>query len=1113
MFNPMKKILSLLFAGCCSLIAHHSVVAQPISTDGTLPNPTEVTSTDSGVEINGGTTRGDNLFHSFQDFSVPAELEAHFNNNTDVVNILNRVTGGNISNIDGLIRANGGANLFLINPAGIIFGSDAKLDIGGSFFGTTADGLLFDDGTEFSATNTQPEPILTINAPIGLNFRDNPQPIINQAAANGMGLQVDRGNKISLVGGDINFAGGILTAPGGRVELGGLSAAGEIGISADGKLSFPDRIARADVALTDGAAVNVAADGGGSINVNASNFKLTGESGLLAGITEDTITSEAQAGDITIDVTNAIALRESSTIQNSVNPDIIGDAGEIKLQSGSLVIDSGAKIWSVNLGQGNGGDIVIAVRDNFNITGEGRADPNDNSPIPSIASAVFSSTRGNSGNIAIDAGSFSLTNFTAIDASNYSSAGGNAGNIAIAAGETILISESGINSLAGLMEGASGNAGNIKFTANLIRTEQFSFIDSSNFDTGNSGNIFLNGDSIFLGTSFVRSQIVNGQAGDINIYATDVLEIDGTGAAASGVTIQSFGTGNSGNLNLQANSFSLERGAILNAVANSEGNGGNIKIDANKINLDRALINASSFDRGKGGNIQIFANDSVEITGTGLAALQENILAPATQNPAVFENFNADSVPTAGFQGILAATFSSEGTVAGNIDIDTANLTIKEGGAIATATIGSGAAGNITIDASKSLEVNKSVVTSSTIDTGQAGNIEIDTSRFLIAGGGQIAASSLASGDGGNLTINADEFLELRGTAENGAIASSLLVGSQLTSGTGNSGNLKITTSKLNIRDGAEITASSLGDGNSGSIEINAADSVNLNNGANIAVNSQGQGNAGEIDIFTNSLNLEAQSRLSAETEASQGGNIQLEVLDLILLRDNSSISTTAGSEGIEANGGNIEINTNSLVAFPNQNNDITANAFQGRGGKIQISTQGIFGITPRKLNPVSNDINASSDFGLDGDVAIKTPDFEIFQETTPVPDSIVESEQQVVAGICNPVQTAQNILAGTEKTNTFTIKGRGAIPPQPIEPLTADNVLTNDRSTPANWNEQPQAQSKEQQELYSPILTSQGEIYPARGIIANSDGTFILTAHPTNRNRRKPHSSLNCER
>ncbi len=170
--------LSLVQAGLYTLglsLIVTSARAQ-ITPDGSLP--TEVKQQGNVAEITGGERAGDNLFHSFQDFSVPTGNEAFFNNGIDIDNILSRVTGGNISSIDGLIRANGTANLFLINPAGIIFGENARLDVGGSFLGSTATGLLFDDGTEFSATDLA-KPVLTINAPIGLNLRDTTGNISN----------------------------------------------------------------------------------------------------------------------------------------------------------------------------------------------------------------------------------------------------------------------------------------------------------------------------------------------------------------------------------------------------------------------------------------------------------------------------------------------------------------------------------------------------------------------------------------------------------------------------------------------------------------------------------------------------------------------------------------------------------------------------------------------------------------------------------------------------------------------------------------------------------------------------------------------------------------------
>lgn len=178
----MKQIISpLLQIGICAagyLYATSNVTLAQVTSDGTVN--TQVNQNGSIAEIMGGETRGSNLFHSFQDFSVPTGNEAFFNNADSISNILSRVTGGNISNIDGAIRANGSASLFLINPAGIIFGEGARLDIGGSFYGSSASSILFEDG-EFSAADLENPPLLTVNAPIGLGFRDNPGDIINRS--------------------------------------------------------------------------------------------------------------------------------------------------------------------------------------------------------------------------------------------------------------------------------------------------------------------------------------------------------------------------------------------------------------------------------------------------------------------------------------------------------------------------------------------------------------------------------------------------------------------------------------------------------------------------------------------------------------------------------------------------------------------------------------------------------------------------------------------------------------------------------------------------------------------------------------------------------------------
>lgn len=177
--------------------------------DHSLPVNSVVIPQGNTSVITGGSVSGSNLFHSFREFSIPTGAAAWFNNSPAIQNIISRVTGSSASNIDGLIKANGISNLFLLNPNGMIFGQNARLQIGGSFLASTADSFKFADGIEFSATNPITNPLLSINVPLGLQFGNNPGSITNRSISKGddgistEGLQVPIGKTLALVGGDI----------------------------------------------------------------------------------------------------------------------------------------------------------------------------------------------------------------------------------------------------------------------------------------------------------------------------------------------------------------------------------------------------------------------------------------------------------------------------------------------------------------------------------------------------------------------------------------------------------------------------------------------------------------------------------------------------------------------------------------------------------------------------------------------------------------------------------------------------------------------------------------------------------------------------------------------
>ena len=875
--------------------------AQPIP-DGTVD--TQVNQNGNVAEITGGQTRGGNLFHSFQDFSVPTGNEAFFNNANNISNIFSRVTGGNISNIDGLIRNNGSANLFLINPAGIIFGENARLDIGGSFYGSSATSVLFEDG-EFSAAEPN-EPILTINAPIGLGFRDEPGDLVNRSnfglttrvldgdfnnefaeenftAVDTVGLEVNSGETLALVGGNVlleNMGG--VTASEGIVELGGLSEAGIVTIESDGSLTYPDLV-KGDVSLTMDSRVEVRGSSGGTVNINARNLELSQRSKIFAGIAEGQGSTDAVGGNITINATDSVRLIGS-------NPSPVGLGTEINSHVGTA--------------------------------------PN----------------RRNSSD----------------DPSN-----------------------------------ATGNGGNIIVNTSLLEISDQARITANSYSRGNGGDIILNTDNITFNGGAIAGLIVGGtgDAANITINNTDTINLN------QGSNIQS---------------------QVLN---DGVGDVGNIAIDTGTLSINErfSFILADNQSAGNAGDITINASDSVFVNGQG----GEDIGRPTLS--AILSQIQPDV----------------EGD-AGNITISTPQLSLTDFALIST-NVREGSVGN-------------------------TGNIILNVGTLSLDNGAVIDSLTESDFDGGSIEVNADT---------------------------------------VNLSNGGKIVTSGDRGGNAGSIDLNVADTLTISDDndttvpeipfrEDILVNTASDtglfsstlgetGNGGSIDIEVGSVRL-TNGLISATTSTGTGGNVSLQVDDNIVLQGNSLISSQADGIG---NGGNINIDTNFVVAFPNSNSDILANASQGAGGNININARSLFGIKERPLNDSSNDINASSEFSLDGNITITAPDINPVQGEIDLPTNVVQSDQ-TVAQACQSNRS-------TAATNSFVVKGKGSIPASPTSSLDSRNIIINNEISHSYAIPQP-------------ITTSQGKIQPARGIKITKSGDLILTAYRTNNaGERIPEIELNC--
>ncbi|MDZ8259635.1 filamentous hemagglutinin N-terminal domain-containing protein [Nostoc sp. ChiQUE01b] len=334
----LRLIISVVISG--AYVNVWDCTFAQITPDRTLPNNSTFEK-NTGI-IEGGTQAGSNLYHSFEQFSVPTDTQAYFNNALDIQNIISRVTGGSASVIDGLIKANGSANLFFINPNGIIFGSKAELNIKGSLIATTANSLKFADGALFSAFPSQSTPLLTVSVPIGLQF----QGTAGSIRVEGSDLRVEPSKTLALVGGDVTLQGGKLealkqansTVPRVRIELGSVAGVGEVSLNQKDNnwvLGYASVNNFGDIRLQDKAFVDVR-DIGGDVQIQSRNLVVTGGSLISAA------KIEVNAAD-SVELSDARNSR-SGLFTRTEGAEGTGNAGNLTINTKRLSVQDGTQV-------------------------------------------------------------------------------------------------------------------------------------------------------------------------------------------------------------------------------------------------------------------------------------------------------------------------------------------------------------------------------------------------------------------------------------------------------------------------------------------------------------------------------------------------------------------------------------------------------------------------------------------------------------------------------------------------------------------------------------------------------------------------------------------------
>jgi filamentous hemagglutinin family protein len=896
-------------------------------------------------QINGGAIRGANLFHSFLEFNVSEGRGAYFfSPNANIQNILARVTGANPSQILGTLGTFGNSqpNLFLINPNGIFFGENASLQVGGSFVATTANAIRLGNTGLFSASEPQRSNLLEVKpSAFFFNALANQAEIVNRSKATTTvlgtptaGLQVPDGQSLLLVGGDVSLDGAFVAALGGRVELGGVAKPGLVGLNMDGSnlsLSFPDRVTRSNVSLTNGAIVFVQAGGGGSIAINAFNFNMAGESVLLAGIGSGLGSADSIAGNIDINATGAINLTDDSAIINSVSQGATGKGGDINITTGQLLVRDGSSVSVNTFGEGDSGNLTVNASQSVQLIGS--ADGRRSSGLYTFAE---SGSSGKGGDLTINTGSLLVRDGAAVRTSTDGE--GDGGNLIVNASQDVqLIGTSADGGANGLFTqtspGSSGKGGDLTINTATLLVRDGAFIAAFTDGEGDSGNLTVNAskDVQLIGRSYLLTssdEQSSGKAGDVTINTGSLLVQDGAFIAAF-----TNGERDGGNLTVNAShdvqligrSADGQRnsGLSTSALPGSSGKAGDITINTGSLLVrDGAMVTTNAFGTGNGGKLTVNASQDVQLLGTN------------------------------GFlSGLFALSGQDSKGNAGDVTINTATLLVQDGAKVNANTSGQGEGGNLTINASQEVQLlgespdgrTSSSLASEAYGTGAAGNVSITTGRFIATDGAYASTSTYGAGRGGELTVNASELVELIGKGQ----FSSGLYTEAGSSSTGGSGNLTVNTPALLVRDGATVDASTAGAGKGGNLTVNASQEVQLLgesadglSASRLTSEAFGTGAAGNVSITTGRFIATGGAYASTYTyRAGQGGEVTVNASEFVELIGSSLFPSGiyAGTEGT-GDSGNLIVNTPTLLVRDGAT-VFTNTSGEGDAGDLTINT------------------------------------------------------------------------------------------------------------------------------------------------------------------------------
>ncbi len=1027
--TPLKTALSL--AVVSALVCALPAQAQ-IRTDASLGQAAQsLVGPSFLIGQNLGKLSGSNLFHSFQSFNLASGESATFTTSTaGIAHVISRVTGGEASWINGqisLLAASGKPAFFFINPAGVVFGAGAKIDVPGAFHVSTADSLRFADGTRLqvdlgkvsSFSSAAPEAFGFLGA------QSNPVVVYDGAV-----LATNAGQSMNLAGGDLRVDNAILV---GSADI-RLAAVGKQAL--DLPLTGTPPALSGQIILSNEALIgsaNLGSQDAGRISLDAGSITLSGlssissyaragSSGKGAAIRlhaagnvlisdganlYSTAAGAGDAGDISVEG-NGVRLELGGYIEGGSLTGSTGRGGAIQLLARqALTLDSEATISYGVRGSGTGGLISlsaasIGLADNASITNVallGRAAAiklqasegltmGSGAMIRNLASG--SGVQG--GDIEMSLGGDLVMNGRSqFFASGLS--GGNSGNIALTARNMSLDGNSFVSTSALYGDASSGN---VSLTASgTLSLNHDAYISSNTYSERSGGSITLRAQSLLManGSQLNSTAFENGgNAGNIDVAATQRIELSGSSSLGSATLT----TGNGGRVRVAAPVVSLDSKASIYTTAGvgSLGNAGQIEISApTRLSLSGGgLIDSSSNSLlGNAGSIAITAGN-IEFTGSGIASRS---LLPTGQGLSGGISLQATGKIKLSEDSVISTSTSSKAN-GGLISVAASDLVLDHSSLLSLALPGSsGSGGNIEVGVTGELRgMAGSFISTTTFGNGAGGSVQLRARDMVFEGlltGVSASATAGSGGQVGGIDIRATGKLSLLDgaslTANNNAVVSQP-TGLQASV-------LSITARELAMR-GAEISTSSFGNVAANRIAITSSDATRLwNSGIGTSAN---EGNGGAISLQAGRLLVLDSSLLTTSVFGSQGngGNVAIGA-DLMLMKTGFVQANTSATL---ASGGLVAIDVKSLVASGNS-------LFVG--GELPLEPKaGVFGF---------NVIQAAAPTGVSGVIAITSPVLDLSGSL-----SVLEARPIDTGGLGrNPCQTREG--------SSLSLAGRGGLP------------------------------------------------------------------------------------